>query len=82
MARESDLKCLHYSQNIMALKKKKNGELSITLIMIVKKKFSHMLDYHVSSRGVEPKLNLIIEPIEGAFTEGFTFEKITKELIL
>ena len=46
------------------------------------KKFSHMLDYHVSSRGVEPKLKLIIEPIEGAFTEGFTFEKITKELIL
>ena len=50
--------------------------------MIVKKKFSHMLDYHVSSRGDEPKLKLIIEPIEGAFTEGFTFEKITKELIL
>lgn len=46
------------------------------------KALDEMLGYAVGSRGVEPKLKLKVQPIEGVTAAGFCLENIVKEIIL
>jgi len=46
------------------------------------KSLTSMLSYHISSRGVEPKLKLTIEPIDGIIAPEATLEKLIHKIIL
>lgn len=43
---------------------------------------NHMRHYHNGPRGVEPKLKLKIEPIEGIFDDSFSLSNIVSSIIL